>query len=163
MPVGLWHAALLPTPEYPVLFDLRIASKGKGLAAFLVNGEAEVPIASSGWDGTTLTLELAGDGGKIVARRKGEGLAGRLVRAAASGAAELPFTASRRPRAVPAASGHGKTLAGSWSFEVALPPGPFETWTGALAQKGAALTGSLVSAAGDRLGSTARSTGRRSS
>ncbi len=116
-----------------------------------MNGAVEVPFASAAWDGTTLTLELAHDDARIVAARKGDDLEGRYVRAAASGGAELPFAASRRAPALPAAPADGKTLAGSWGFDVGEPPAPVEKWTGVLEQKGAVLWGSFLSATGDRI------------
>ncbi len=148
-PVGLWHAALVPTPEYPVLFDVRIAPKGKGLEAVLVNGAVEVPFTSASWDGATLTLELAHYDAKIVAEMAADGLRGRYTRVVASGLADVPFAASRQAPPVPAAPASGKVVAGSWGFEMGVPPANVEKLTGVFSQKGAALEGTLLSMTGD--------------
>ncbi len=146
---GVWHAALVPTPEYPVLFDVRIVPKGKGLAAWLVNGAIEVPFTSATWDGTTLTLELAHYDGKVVATRDGDELTGRYLRTVVSGVADVPFRASRTAPALPPAPANGRSLAGTWGFEVGTPPAKVEKLTGVLTEKGAALTGTLLSVTGD--------------
>jgi peroxiredoxin len=149
-PTGLWHAALVPTPEYPVLFDIRIATaRGRGLAAFLVNGALEVPFTSASWDGTVLTLELAHYDAKIVAEKKGDGLEGTYTRVVASGLAEVAFAASRSAPALPAAPPDGKTLAGTWGFEMGVAPAAVDKLTGLFDQKGAALSGTLLSVTGD--------------
>ena len=148
-PTGLWHAALLPTPEYPVLFDVRIAVRGKGLAAFLVNGAFEVPFTSASWDGTTLTLELSHYDAKIVAQRKGDALEGTYTRVVVAGLAEVAFAASRTAAALPAAPPDGRSLAGSWGFEMGAPPAAVDRLTGVFDQKGAALSGTLLSVTGD--------------
>lgn len=147
---GTWHAALVPTPEYPVLFDVRIVAKGKGLAAFLVNGAVEVPFTSVLWDGTTLTLELAHYDARIVATRAGGELAGRYLRTVVSGVADVPFRASRTPPPLPPAPPAGRTAAGAWGFEVAAPNGGIDRLLGTFVQRGAALTGTLASVTGDQ-------------
>jgi len=148
-PVGVWHAALVPVSEYPVLFDVRIVARGKGLAAFLVNGPFEVPFTAAVWDGTTLTLELAHYDARIVAERRGESLEGHYVRGLGSGVADVPFSASRAAPPVPAAPANGKAIAGTWGFEMDEPPARAVKLTGVFAEKGAALTGTLVGLTGD--------------
>ena len=147
-PVGLWHAALVPTPQYPVLFDVRIVATGKGLAAFLVNGAIEAPFTSAAWDGTTLTLELAHYDARIVATRTAGGLAGRYTRVVAAGVADVPFEASRVAPAAPPAP-PGASLAGSWGFEMGAASGAVAKLTGLFTQQGAALAGTLLSLTGD--------------
>jgi thiol-disulfide isomerase/thioredoxin len=148
-PVGLWHAALVPTPQFPVLFDLRIVAKGKGLAAFLVNGAIEAPFTSAAWDGTTLTLELAHYDARIVATKTADGFEGHFTRVVAAGIADVPFTASRVAPAAPAPSAGSASLAGSWGFEMGAAPGAVERLTGVFTQNGAALAGTLLSVTGD--------------
>jgi thiol-disulfide isomerase/thioredoxin len=148
-PVGLWHAALVPTPDYPVLFDLRIVEKGKGLAAFLVNGAIEAPFTSATWDGTTLALDLPHYDAKIVATKSGDGFTGRYTRVVAAGLADVPFRASREAPAAPAARANGMSIAGSWAFEMGAAQGKVERLTGVFAEGGSALTGTLLSTTGD--------------
>ena len=148
-PVGLWHAALVPTPQFPVLFDLRIVAKGKGLAAFLVNGAIEAPFTSAAWDGTTLTLELAHYDARIVATKTADGFEGHFTRVVAAGIADVPFTASRVAPAAPAPSAGSASLAGSWGFEMGAAPGAVERLTGVFTQNGASLAGTLLSVTGD--------------
>lgn len=139
----------MPTPEYPVLFDVRIAAGKSGkLSGALVNAGVESPLSSVTWDGTTLTLELAHDDARIVATADGPGLAGRYTRATASGVANVAFTASRAAPFLPPAPRDGKSLSGSWAVEVGGLPGKVDKLTGAFSQKGAVLTGTLRSAAG---------------
>ena len=150
--LGLWHAALEPTPEYPVLFDIRIErAKGKaaGLSARLVNGAIEVPFTSADWDGKTLTLELAHYDARLVAALEGGELKGRYLRTVVSGVADVPFRASRSAPPVPAAPPPGKSAAGTWGFEVAEAPGKVERLKGTFTHSGAALSGTLVSITGD--------------
>jgi hypothetical protein len=123
-----------------VFFDVRVAARGKGLAAFLVNGRAEVPCASAAWDGTTLTLGLPA-GGTIAATRKGEELDGRYTRAGAS--ASVAFTAGRAAPRLPAGTA-GRSLAGAWTFALGGA-----TFSGVLAQSGAALDAVLSGESGD--------------
>ncbi len=132
-----------------MLFDVRIAARGKGLAAFLVNGALETPFTAATWDRTTLTLELAHDEAKVVATRKGGALAGRYTRTTASGVDEVPFAASRTAPPLPAAPADAKTIAGSWGFEMETAPASVEKLTGVFRQRGAALTGTLLSLTGD--------------
>ena len=49
----------MPSSDYPVLFDLRIAARRDGsLAGSIVNGSVETPLSSVTWDGSTLLLEI---------------------------------------------------------------------------------------------------------
>jgi thiol-disulfide isomerase/thioredoxin len=147
---GVWHAALVPTTEHPVSFDVRIsAGKGGALSGAIVNGAVETPLSSVTWDGTTLTLAIASYDMTITATRAGDSLAGTYRRTVIGGVAELPFSASRTAPPVPAAPRDGKTLAGSWAFEVGVAPGKVDRLTGVFAQRGAALTGTLLSTTGD--------------
>lgn len=149
-PVGLWHAALVPTSEYPVYFDLRIAAgKGGTLSGAIVNGGVETPLSSVTWDGTTLVLGIASYDMTITATRAGDALDGTYRRTVVSGVAEVPFTASRAAPPLPPAPADGKSLAGSWAVEVGGPPGKVEKLTGVFAQKGAVLTGTFLSVTGD--------------
>jgi hypothetical protein len=148
-PVGLWHAALVPTSEYPVNFDVRIAAgKGGKLSGAIVNGGVETPLSSVTWDGTTLVLAMASDM-TITAARAGDSLDGTYRRTVVSGVAEVPFTASRTAPPLPPAPSNGKSLAGSWVVEVGGPSGKVEKLTGVFSQKGAVLTGTLLSGTGD--------------
>ena len=150
--LGVWHAALEPTPEYPVLFDIRVEhAKGKGgaLAAWLVNGAVEVPFSAATWDGATLTLELSHYDAKLVAERRGPELAGRYLRTLVHGVADVPFRASRKAPPLPAAPPEGKSIAGAWGLEVGTAPGKVDRLTGVFSQKGAALSGTLLSITGD--------------
>jgi hypothetical protein len=147
---GTWHAALVPTSEYPVWFDVRIsAAKGGTLSGAIVNGAVETPLSSVSWDGTTLVLAIASDDMTITAARSGDALEGTYRRTVISGLAEIPFTASRTPPQQPPAPADGKSLAGPWAFEVGEAPGKIEKLTGVFTQKGAALTGTLLSGTGD--------------
>ena len=147
---GVWHAALVPTPEYPVLFDVRIAAgKGGKLSGAIVNGTVETPLSSVAWDGATLSLAIASYDMTIVATRKGDSLEGTYRRTVVGGVAEVPFAASRTAPPLPPAPGGGASLAGSWGFEVAAGPGRVEKLTGVFAQAGAALSGTLLSVTGD--------------
>jgi thiol-disulfide isomerase/thioredoxin len=149
-PVGIWHAALVPTAEYPVYFDVRIsAPKGGKLSGALVNGAVETPLSSVTWDGTTLTLAIASYDMTITATRAGDSLAGTYRRTVISGVALVPFTASRTAPPLPPVPANGMSLAGSWAVEVGEAPGKIERLTGVFAQKGAALTGTLLSVTGD--------------
>lgn len=150
-PTGLWHAALVPTSEYPVYFDLRIAAgKGGKLSGAIVNAGVEAPLSSVTWDGTTLTLAIASYDMTISAVRSGDALEGTYRRTVVSGLAEVPFTASRTAPPLPPAPAGGKSLAGSWVFEVGEAPAKVDRLTGVFMQKGAALTGTLLSITGDR-------------
>jgi thiol-disulfide isomerase/thioredoxin len=149
-PVGLWHAALVPTSEYPVYFDVRVAAgKGGKLSGAIVNAGVESPLSSVTWDGTTLVLAIASYDMTITAVRSGDALDGSYRRTVISGVAEVPFTASRTAPPLPSAPSNGKTLAGSWAVEVGGAPGKVERLTGVFAQKGAVLTGTLLSITGD--------------
>ncbi len=149
-PLGLWHAALVPTPDYPVLFDVRIsAGKGGKLTGAIVNGAVETPLSSVTWDGTTLTLAIASYDMTIEATRTGDALAGTYRRTVITGVAEVPFAASRTAPPLPPAPKDRQTLAGSWAFEVGVGPGRVERLTGVFSQAGAALTGTLLSTTGD--------------
>jgi thiol-disulfide isomerase/thioredoxin len=66
-----------------------------------------------------------------------------------AGVAEVPFEASRTAPPLPPAPSNGKSLAGSWAFEVGTGPGKVGKLTGVFAQKGAVLTGTLLSTTGD--------------
>jgi len=149
-PAGLWHAALVPTSEYPVTFDVRIAAgKGGKLSGALVNAGVESPLSSVTWDGATLVLAIASYDMTITAAKTGDALEGTYRRTVISGVAEVPFTASRTMPPLPPAPSNGKSLAGSWAVEVGGAPGKVEKLTGVFAQKGAALTGTLFSTTGD--------------
>jgi thiol-disulfide isomerase/thioredoxin len=146
-PVGLWHAALVPAPDYPVFFDVRVVAKGSGLSASLLNGASEIPFTSAAWDGAKLTLELAHYDAKIVAEPKGPALEGRYTRVIAAGLAEVPFRASRKAPAAPTAKGD-VSLDGSWGVEMGGAKS-VEKMTGVLRQKGSAVMGTFLSTTGD--------------
>ena len=147
---GTWYAALVPTSEYPVNFELRVsAGKGGALSGAIVNAGVETPFSSVGWDGTTLTLAIAAYDMTIAATRTGDSLQGVYRRTVIGGVAEVPFEASRTAPPLPAAPKDGATLAGSWGVEVGEAPGKVDRLTGVFAQKGAALTGTLLSITGD--------------
>ena len=149
-PLGLWHAALVPSSDYPVLFDLRIAARRDGnLAGSIVNGSVETPLSSVTWDGSTLLLEIASYDMTIAAERKGDALDGAYRRTVVGGTAVVPFAASRTAPALPATRKDGKSLAGSWGVEIGTAPGKIEKLTGVFAEKGAVLTGTLLSTTGD--------------
>jgi len=107
-PVGLWHAALVPTSEYPVYFDVRIAAgKGGKLSGALVNAGVESPLSSVSWDGTTLVLGIASYDMTITATRAGDSFGGTYRRKVIPGAPWGPVPAvfagqrrvnQRRPR-----------------------------------------------------------------
>ncbi len=148
-PGGLWHAALVPSPDFPVFFDVRIDSKAGKLSGALVNAGVESPLSSVAWDGTTLVLEIASYDMTITAVRKGEAFEGTYRRTVIGGLAEVPFRASRTAPPSPAAPKDGKSLAGTWGFEVGAAPGKVEKLTGVFAQKGVAMAGTLLSTTGD--------------
>jgi thiol-disulfide isomerase/thioredoxin len=149
-PVGLWHAALVPSEGHEVFFDLKIAARGAGagLSATLVNDRTEFAFTSASWNGTKLTLELANYDARIVAELKGGRLEGGYTRAVAAGLAEVPFRASRRPRAPVAAPKSGASLEGSWGVEL-VDGKKIEKLTGVFRQKGSAVTGTFLSTTGD--------------
>jgi thiol-disulfide isomerase/thioredoxin len=147
-PIGLWHAELIPSVGHEVFFDLRIATKGAKLSAALVNDRSEFAFTSAAWDGTTLALELANYDATIVARMKGGRLEGGYTRVVAAGLAEVPFRASRKPRARVAAPKTGASLGGSWGVEM-FDGKKTERLTGIFRQAGSAVTGTFLSTTGD--------------
>ena len=147
-PLGVWHARLLPVESHPVAFSVRIARKGPGLAATLVNGASEEPFSSCSWDGAALTLGLAHYDAKIVAARTGDGLAGTYSRVAASGLIEVPFSATRSAPPAPKVKRPGVSVAGTWAVEIAEPNGVTKG-TALFRQKGTAVTGTVTTPSGD--------------
>jgi len=150
-PVGLWHAELIPSVGHEVFFDLKIAAKGVALSAALVNGQAEFAFTSASWDGSKLVLELANYDARIVAEMKGGRLEGGYTRVVAAGLAEVPFRASRKPRAPVASTKDGKpraSLDGSWGVEM-IDGKKTEKLTGVFRQQGSAVTGTFLSTTGD--------------
>jgi thiol-disulfide isomerase/thioredoxin len=147
-PVGLWHAELIPSVGHEVFFDLKIATKGAGLSAALVNDRAEFAFTSALWDGTKLTLELANYDARIVAEMKGVRLEGGYTRVVAAGLAEVPFRASRKARPPVAAPKGGASLDGSWGVEM-IDGKKTEKLTGVFRQKGNAVAGTFLSTTGD--------------
>ncbi len=147
-PLGLWHCRLVPVEAYPVLFDVRIKAKGHGLAARLINGDAEEPFSGASWDGATLTLEMAQYDAKIVARQAGEGLSGMYTRVLPQTTAEVTFAASRAAPPLPNAARSGASVAGSWDVEIA-EEGGVTKGTGVFRQKGVRVTGTLLTTTGD--------------
>ena len=115
-----------------------------------MNAGVETPFSSVAWDGTTLTLAIArvrhDDHGLSRGRRPGRA---RTARTVIGGVAEVPFAASRtappfrRPRRT------GRPSPGRGAFEIGEAPGKIDRLTGVFAQKGAALTGTLLSITGD--------------
>lgn len=148
-PAGLWYARLSPTPDNPVEFQVRIAKKGSALAATLINGTASEPFSDVVWDGTALTLEMAHHDAKIVATPKDGNLEGMFTRIAAAGAREFGFSASRTAPPPVAVKRPGVSVSGTWAAEIARPGESPEKVTALLAQKGAAVTGTMVTASGD--------------
>jgi thiol-disulfide isomerase/thioredoxin len=147
-PIGLWHAELIPSAEHEVFFDVKIAGKGSGLSAWLLNGTSEIPFTSAAWDGAKLTLELANYDAKIVAEVKAGRLEGGYTRVVATGLAEVPFHASRKaPLPAPAPKG-GPSIDGSWGVEMGDGRN-IEKLTGVFRQKGSAVTGTFLSTTGD--------------
>jgi len=147
-PVGLWHAELIPSAGHEVFFDLKIATKGAGLSAVLVNDRAEFAFTSASWDGTKLTLDLANYDARIVAEMKGGRLEGGYTRVVAAGLAEVPFRASRKARPLVATPKGGASLDGSWGIEM-IDGKKTEKLTGVFRQKGSAVTGTFLSTTGD--------------
>ncbi|MCM3878019.1 MAG: TlpA family protein disulfide reductase [Thermoanaerobaculia bacterium] len=147
-PVGLWHAALVPSEGHEVFFDLKIARKGAVLSAALVNDRAEFAFTSASWDGTELTLELANYDARIVAEVKSGRLEGGYKRVVAAGLAEVAFRATRKPRATVVAPKGGASLEGSWGVEM-IDGRKTEKLTGVFRQKGSAVTGTFLSTTGD--------------
>ena len=147
VPVGLWHAELVPSPGHEVFFDVKVVSKGSGLSASLLNGASEIPFTSAVWDGAKLTLELAHYDAKIVAGPKGPELEGRYTRVVATGLAEVPFRASRKASPEPRPK-DGASVAGSWGVEMGDGKN-IERLTGLFRQKGSAVTGTFLSTTGD--------------
>ncbi|MDL2716379.1 MAG: hypothetical protein PT977_01375 [Acidobacteriota bacterium] len=142
-PVGLWHAALVPSEGHEVFFDLKITAKGSRLSAALVNDRVEFAFTSASWDGKKLTLELANYDARLVAELKGDRLEGGYTRVVAAGLAEVPFRASRKPRAPvspPKAGNPVASLDGSWGVEM-LDGKKTEKLTGIFRQSGSAVTG----------------------
>jgi thiol-disulfide isomerase/thioredoxin len=151
-PVGLWHAALVPSEGHEVFFDLKIARKGAGLSAALVaslvNDRSEFAFTSASWDGTKLTLDLANYDAKIVAEVKGGRLEGGYTRVVAAGLAEVPFRASRNARPAVAAPKGAASVEGSWGIEM-VDGKKNEKLTGVFRQAGSVVTGTLLSTTGD--------------
>jgi len=142
-PVGLWHAELIPSAGHEVFFDLKIATKGAGLSAVLVNDRAEFAFTSASWDGTKLTLDLANYDARIVAEMRGGRLEGGYTRVVAAGLAEVPFRASRKARPLVARPKGGASLDGSWGVEM-IDGKKTEKLTGVFRQKGSAVTGTFL-------------------
>ncbi|MEO8585601.1 MAG: TlpA disulfide reductase family protein [Acidobacteriota bacterium] len=147
-PVGLWHAALVPSEGHEVFFDLKITAKGSRLSAALVNDRVEFAFTSAAWDGKKLTLELANYDARIVGEMKGDRLEGGYTRVVAAGLAEVPFRASLEPRATVASPKGGVPLDGSWGVEL-LDGKKNEKLTGVFRQAGSAVTGTFLSTTGD--------------
>ena len=151
-PVGLWHAALVPSEGHEVFFDVKISARGSGatagLSAVLVNDRTEFAFTTASWDGTRLVLELANYDARIVAEMKGEKLEGGYTRVVAAGLAEVPFRASRESPAPVTAPKAGATLSGSWGVEL-LDGKKTEKLTGVFRQKGSSVTGTFLSTTGD--------------
>ena len=147
-PVGLWHARLVAVESHPVSFAVRVAKKGDGLAAVLINGSSEEPFSAVTWDGETLTLLLAHYDAKISATRKGDSLAGTYTRVGASGPIQVPFNASRTPPPAPKLKKPGASVGGTWAVEIAEPKGVVKG-TGLFRQQGTTVTGTVTTAAGD--------------
>jgi thiol-disulfide isomerase/thioredoxin len=147
-PIGLWHAALVPSEGHEVFFDLKIVAKGSGLSAALVNDRADFAFTSASWDGTKLTLELENYDARIVAEMKGDRLEGGYTRVVAAGLAEVPFRASRNARPSVAAPKGGASLDGSWGVEM-IDGKKTERLAGVFRQKGRAVAGTFLSTTGD--------------
>lgn len=143
--VGLWHAAILPTPESPVAFELRIAQKGAAYTGALVNGGVSTPIAGVAWDGRTLVMSFAG-GGSIRATGDGGRLTGSYERAA--GSVSVAFSAARTPPPPPKRAAGAASVSGVWTFSTSVSARDVETLSVALDEKGAAVTGVLRAADG---------------
>lgn len=147
-PVGLWHAALVPSEGHEVFFDVKIVAKGSGLAAALVNDRAEFAFTSASWDGTTLTLALANYDAKIVAEMEGGRLKGGYTRVVAAGLAEVPFRASRKAHPPVAAPKGAASVGGSWGVEM-FDGKKAEKLMGVFRQEGSAVAGTFLSTTGD--------------
>ncbi len=148
-PVGLWYAKVSPTEENPVEFRVRIARKGKGLTAELINGVASEPFSGVSWDGRKLTLGMAYYDAKIVAGLEGSDLRGTYDRVVSTGTREVPFFASRRAPTPTPVRKEGVSVAGTWAAEIARPGGRIEKVVAILAQKGTAVTGTMATGGGD--------------
>jgi thiol-disulfide isomerase/thioredoxin len=147
-PVGLWHAELVPTEGHEVFFDIRIVTKGPALSATLLNGASESPFTSAVWDGSRLTLAIANYDAKLEAGLRDGKLEGRYTRVVAAGLAEVPFRATRVARpALPKPKGDA-SIEGSWGVEM-TEPRRTEKLTGIFRQRGADVTGTLLSTTGD--------------
>ncbi len=147
-PVGLWHAELIPSAGHEVFFDLKIAAKGAGLSAALVNDRAELAFTSASWDGTKLTLELANYDAKIVAEMKGGRLEGGYTRVVAAGLAEVSFRASKKAHPPVASPKGAASLGGSWGVEL-MDGKKTEKLMGVFRQEGSSVTGTFLSTTGD--------------
>jgi len=147
-PVGLWHARLVAVESHPVSFAVRVAKKGGGLAAVLINGASEEPFSATTWDGETLMLFLAHYDAKISATRKGDALAGTYTRVGAAGPIQVPFDASRAAPPAPKMKKPGASVEGTWAVEIAEPNGVVKG-TGLFRQKGTSVTGTVTTASGD--------------
>ncbi len=147
-PVGLWHARLVAVASHPVSFSVRIVNKGDGLAATLINGASEEPFSAATWDGETLMLHLAHYDAKIVAKRKGDSLAGTYTRVGGAGIIEVPFDASRTAPPATKVKKAGVSVGGTWAVEIVEPSGVVKG-TGLFRQKGTSVTGTVTTASGD--------------
>jgi thiol-disulfide isomerase/thioredoxin len=147
-PVGKWYAKLLPTPDHPVEFELRITSKAGTSSALLVNDVSEMPFTSAAWNGKALTLEMAHFDARIVAERKGNNLEGTYSRTTAAGLAEVPFVATKTAPSAPREPKAGGSVAGSWGIEMGEGK-EIERLTGIFRQSGGSVSGTMLSTTGD--------------
>jgi hypothetical protein len=147
-PTGLWYGRLSPTEDNPVEFQIRVSKHGKGFAAELINGAAKVSLTGAAWDGEKLTLEMARDDARIVARPKGGDLEGTFVRIVPTGRQEIPFAASRRAPAPTPVRKAGVSVTGRWVVEIARPGSSPERVAAHLKQKGTVVTGTMAAASG---------------
>ena len=85
----------------------------------------------------------------ITAEPRATPLAGTYAARDRGGLAEVPFAASRTAPALPPAPKAGKSSPGRGASRSETAPGKVDRLTGVFAQKGAALTGTLLSITGD--------------
>lgn len=141
---GVWHAALVPTPDKPVGCLLTIAATGGALSGSIRNGTFVEPLSRVEWDGTTLRLFWDHYDSKVEATLGPEGLAGTYALTRPNTTIELPFAATRAAPPAPKAP-KGPGVGGEWAVAI----GDDTKLKAVFTQKGSAVTGTILSDTGD--------------
>ena len=147
-PSGRWYATLEPVAGLEVSFGLKVEEKGGKLSGALLNGASESRFTSVTWDGESLVLALDHYDGKLVARRREDGLAGTFTRAIPSGTVEAPFRATRVAPAAPKPPRSSLALTGDWGVEMGEGE-KASRLLGTFRQEGGRATGTLLGSTGD--------------